>query len=240
MSVVGASIWSSSNDIFTLTSIYEFHWGVSVTSLVLSILFYSIHTFNFILDYVRIIGNINLVYIHLPTITLLCALYMIFWISASISLSYTVTECNYYELSCIGEIISMVFGYLNFFIWTIIFYIGFSKWASRYQNSTDHNQINLETIEGQSEQPEVPVKDEPEVPVKDEPELEVKDEPELEVKDEPEVPVKDEPYVPLDVEEVGQLDGGPGTYPETDEFEQPQAEVEAEVQSYSDTVTQNN
>jgi hypothetical protein len=216
MSVVGASIWSSSNDIFTLTSIYEFHWGVSVTSLVLSILFYSIHTFNFILDYVRIIGNINLVYIHLPTITLLCALYMIFWISASISLSYTVTECNYYELSCIGEIISMVFGYLNFFIWTIIFYIGFSKWASRYQNSTDHNQINLETIEGQSEQPEVPVKDEPEVEV------------------------KDEPYVPLDVEEVGQLDGGPGTYPETDEFEQPQAEVEAEVQSYSDTVTQNN
>ena len=205
MSVVGASIWSSSNDIFTLTSIYEFHWGVSVTSLVLSILFYSIHTFNFILDYVRIIGNINLVYIHLPTITLLCALYMIFWISASISLSYTVTECNYYELSCIGEIISMVFGYLNFFIWTIIFYIGFSKWASRYQNSTDHNQINLETIEGQSEQPEVPVKDEPEVEV------------------------KDEPYVPLDVEEVGQLDGGPGTYPETDEFEQPQAEVEAEV-----------
>jgi len=216
MSVVGASIWASSNDIFTLTSIYEFHWGVSVTSLVLSILFYSIHTFNFILDYVRIIGNINLVYIHLPTITLLCALYMIFWISASISLSYTVTECNYYELSCIGEIISMVFGYLNFFIWTIIFYIGFSKWASRYQNSTDHNQINLETIEGQSEQPEVPVKDEPEVEV------------------------KDEPYVPLDVEEVGQLDGGPGTYPETDEFEQPQAEVEAEVQSYSDTVTQNN
>jgi hypothetical protein len=218
MSVVGASIWASSNDIFTLTSIYEFHWGVSVTSLVLSILFYSIHTFNFILDYVRIIGNINLVYIHLPTITLLCALYMIFWISASISLSYTVTECNYYELSCIGEIISMVFGYLNFFIWTIIFYIGFSKWASRYQNSTDHNQINLETIEGQFEQPEVPVKDEPEVEV------------------------KDEPYVPLDVEEVGQLDGGPGTYPETDEFEQPQseAEVEAEVQSDTDTITQNN
>lgn len=64
--------------------------------------------------------------IHLPTITTASvgALYIIFWISASISLSYTVTECNYYELSCIGEIISMVFGYLNFFIWTIIFYIG--------------------------------------------------------------------------------------------------------------------
>ena len=82
-------------------------------------------------------------------------------------------------------------------------------WASRYQNSTDHNQINLETIEGQSEQPEVPVKDEPEVA--------------------------------LDVEEVGQLDGGPGTYPETDEFEpQSEVEVEAEVQSDSDTITQNN
>lgn len=74
-------------------------------------------------------------------------------------------------------------------------------WASRYKNSTDHNQINLETIEGQSEQPEVP----------------------------------------LDVEEVGQLDGGPGTYPETDEFEpQSEVEVEAEVQSDTDTITQNN
>lgn len=208
MSIVGASIWTSSDDIFTLSSNYKFHWFLSITSFILSILFYCIHTFNFILDYFRIIGNVNLVYLHIPTITLLCVVYSIFWISTSIDLSYTVAECTSYEFSCTGEIISMVFGYLNFFIWTVIFYIGFSKWISRYQNSTDHNQINLEAIEGQSEQPEVPVKDEPEVP--------------------------------LDVEEVGQLDGGPGTYPETDEFEKPQSEVQSEVQSDTDTIKQEN
>ena len=143
MSVVGASIWSSSNDIFTLTSTYDFHWFLSITSFILSISFYCIHTFNFILDYFRIIGNINLIYIHIPTITLLCVIYAIFWISTSIYLSYTVAQCNYYEFSCTGEIISMIFGYLNFFIWSVIFYIGFSKWVYRYQNPVNHNQIHL-------------------------------------------------------------------------------------------------
>ena len=150
-SIVGVSIWSNST--FTLTSIYEFYWFVSITSLIFSIVGYLLHTFHFILE---VIGSQNLIYIHLASILLFGVLYTLFWLSSAITLSQVVRQCslvkNVFDFNCDGEIVSMVFAYINFAIWGLILYKGTCVWLDRYIHNLLPNNIPLNDLETQNQQ----------------------------------------------------------------------------------------
>lgn len=113
-SIVGISIWTNSNNIFTFSSIYEFYWFVSISSFILSILGYSFHTFN---SFIQVVANVNLIHLHIISLTLFGLLYTLFWFSSGVALSQVVRHCSFInqvfnfatDFTCDGEIISMTF-----------------------------------------------------------------------------------------------------------------------------------
>ena len=147
-SIIGASIWAASNDIFTLVGIYDFHWFVSVTSFIFSIIAYSIHTFSFIFDAVQ---QPNLIHIHIVSILLIGGIYTLFWFISAVNLSIVLRECldikktyqNFlnddlhlitesYNYSCNGEIVSVIFSYVNYIVWSFILIKSSKIWYDRY------------------------------------------------------------------------------------------------------------
>lgn len=161
-SIVGAGIWAASNDIFTLVGIYDFHWFVSVTSLLVSVIAYIIHTFSFVFD---VIQQRNLIYIHIVSVLLIGGLYTLFWFISAVNISVVVRQCNDikhtyshflnddlksvynpYNYSCDGEIVSMIFSYVNFIIWAFILFKSSKTWYRIYvfNNTTTINMQNLE------------------------------------------------------------------------------------------------
>ena len=175
-SIVGAAVWSASNDIFTLVGIYDFHWFVSVTSFVFSIIGYALHTFSFIFE---VIQQRNLIHLHVAAILLIGGLYTLFWFISAVNLSIILRQCmdikkSYqhflnddlhlitdtykYNYSCNGEIVSMTFSYVNFIVWSIILFKSAKVWYDRYvfDNATSIQMQNIEEqIPIQQEQSQV-------------------------------------------------------------------------------------
>lgn len=172
-SIIGSSLWASSNDLFTLVGIYDFHWFVSVTSFAFSVLGYVCHTFSFVYEMIQ---NTNLIHLHLFTVSAIGGVYTLFWFVCSINLSVILKQCidvkrtyqvllddnnhflvDKYNYQCNGEIVSMTFSYVNFLIWLIIFYKSLIIWMTRYYSDNavfPMQNMEAPTVE-QSQQPTI-------------------------------------------------------------------------------------
>jgi small-conductance mechanosensitive channel len=141
--IAGSAVWAAQNDIFTLSSAYNFYWFVSVVSFLLCVSGYVLHmktpltTLSF--NYSSIVLGI-------------VALVVLFWLSAAASVASVSRDCIYIKnrfgsrfyyfqdtqinndsLSCTGEIITTTFGFASFVVWSIVSYFVGKHVYSSYQ-----------------------------------------------------------------------------------------------------------
>jgi flagellar biosynthesis GTPase FlhF len=129
----------------------------------LSILGYSFHTFN---NFIEVVASVNLIQLHIISLTLFGFLYTLFWFSSGIALSQVVRHCAIVNevfnfgtnFTCDGEIVSMTFAYINFIIWSIMLWKGIVEWSNRYDNHSLN--IHLQNIESPIQQETQPVQQE--------------------------------------------------------------------------------
>ena len=184
-SIAGVSVWADSNDIFTLSNSYSFYWFVAITSLLFSLASYFIHTLKIFIDYTR--QSIKLSNLHLYVVTFFGSIYTIFWLGASAGVTSNLRYClviknNFnFNYNCNGQIISTVFGFLNFILWSIICYYSGSYWyyiittaTTATSTTTVNNDIELQSnqethvssVSATKELPSIPVTESlPSIPV---------------------------------------------------------------------------
>lgn len=129
--IVGNSLWAASNDVYTLSSAYEFYWFVTVSSFLIGVGGVVYHS-----GQIKTLGNVknNIFY----TFIVISVLYPIFWLAASASVASHLRDCLYikerlekydddfyfrgyrFNLKCDGEIVSTSFGFANFIVWVIV------------------------------------------------------------------------------------------------------------------------
>lgn len=154
-SLIGLIIWASQDDIYTLTSIYEFYWFVSIFSLLTGF-------FGFFL-YLRpdFIKNTKFEDYKIYIITFYSVLMSVFWLAAAVSISKLCRDCfyikkkyssivDYYysknKFTCDGEIISTTFGFCLLILWLIIF-LFVSKELYQHIKSLDSQYNKKEEME---------------------------------------------------------------------------------------------
>jgi|UniRef100_A0A6C0AL48 hypothetical protein len=166
-SIVGVSVWADSNDIFTLSDSYSFYWFVAITSLLFSLASYFTHTLKYIISYTR--QSTKLSNLHMYAVSIFGSIYTIFWLGASASVASNLRYClviknnyRYYNYNCNGQIISTVFGFLNFILWCILCYYSGSYW---YYITYVKNDIELQSNQGTNVSP-IPITEElPSIPI---------------------------------------------------------------------------
>jgi hypothetical protein len=129
-SLIGLIVWASQDDIYTLTSIYEFYWFVSIFSLLTGLLGLFLHLKP------DVIKNTQFEHYKLYIITFYSILMSVFWLAAAASISKLCRDClyiknKYYSIvdyyysknkfTCDGEILSTTFGIFLVILWLIIF-----------------------------------------------------------------------------------------------------------------------
>lgn len=164
--IVGNSLWAASNNVFTLSSAYEFYWFVTVTSFLIGVGGMVYHS-----GKVEIVESVrkNLVYVFI----VVSVLYPIFWLAASASVASHLRDCLYikrkigdvlydddyyfygykFNLECDGEIISTSFGFANFIVWVMVFVLFYPYvWRKflQVENTVENTTNTVEMHETQS------------------------------------------------------------------------------------------
>lgn len=145
--IAGSAVWAAQNDIFTLSSAYNFYWFVSVLSFLLCAFGYVLHMKT----------PLNTLSFNYSSIVLgIVALVVLFWLSAAASVASVSRDCIYIKnrfgsrfyyfqdtqinndsLSCTGEIITTTFGFASFVVWCIVSYFVGKHVYSSYPNPTN-------------------------------------------------------------------------------------------------------
>jgi hypothetical protein len=163
--IIGNSLWAASNNVFTLSSAYEFYWFVTVTSFLIGVGGMVYHS-----GKVQIVESVrkNLVYVFI----VISVMYPIFWLAASASVASHLRDCLYikkrlgnilddddyyfygyrFNLKCDGEIISTSFGFANFIVWVLVLVAFFPYLRKKFEGvviTTTNTPTNINTVEMQ-------------------------------------------------------------------------------------------
>lgn len=161
--LVGISLWTSTNDIYTSTDSYEFYWFVTIISNIIGILGYFYHATPYIKKHIKP-GNSNYVGYLMFIISIFN---FVFWLSAASSTTVVLRNCielkqkisnfrfftifeeplSELNIVCNGEIISVVFGYLQFLLWSAILIAIIHKIITKYNESNIENNIVIQDLE---------------------------------------------------------------------------------------------
>jgi flagellar biosynthesis GTPase FlhF len=154
--LVGISVWASSNDIYTSTDSYGFYWFVTIVSNVIGVLGYIYHVTPYLKEYVTSENKTYVGYFML----VLTVLNSVFWLSAASSTSVVLKNClvlkrtfdrytlfSFFDdsnLTCNGQIVSVVFGFLELLLWCTILIVFIKKIVINYNNeSTDIHELDF-------------------------------------------------------------------------------------------------
>jgi hypothetical protein len=152
--IVGNSIWAASDNIYTLTSAYEFYWFVTVSSLLIGITGGVYH-----LDILKFSDNDRKILFYVFAV--ISVLYPIFWLAAAASVASHLRDCLNVKqrfglnLTCDGAIISTSFGFANFVVWGFVLALIFPYIKKRVEQTNE----NLELHEVQNNTVQVPVEE---------------------------------------------------------------------------------
>lgn len=153
-SFIGIILWAVQQDIYTLTSMYEFYWCVSVMSLLVSVLGLLFHKYNLLRDPISKSGY------GIYFMTFLSFILCLFWFSAAVSITRLTKDCLYVKnkynsiidyyfdsnFTCNGEIISMSFGYVLFMFWGIILINSIKKMLLQINSEKTDQETNTDNI----------------------------------------------------------------------------------------------
>lgn len=129
-SLIGLIVWASQDDIYTLTSIYEFYWFVSIFSLLTGFVGFFLYLKP---DFIK---NTKFEDYKIYIIMFYSVLMSVFWLAAAASISKLCRDClyiknkyssivDYYysknKFTCDGEILSTTFGICLLLLWLIVF-----------------------------------------------------------------------------------------------------------------------
>lgn len=164
-SLVGISLWASSDDVYVLTSSYNFYWFMSIFTLlfsILSILYYKFpNVWNHLTSQMELTLTDNQ---KLYTMGGISFVMSIMWLAAAASVADVTREClhfkkywnsllpdedyplydrfsnGYYDLTynykCNGEIVSTTFGFLLFVTWLFMSFVLSKKVYSKLREPT--------------------------------------------------------------------------------------------------------
>lgn len=141
--IVGASLWLYYDDYFTLGGSYGFYWFTAVFSLLVGIVGYAYHLVPNIRNRIPISHLSENVRFYMMFV--LAIVMWLFWLSSSASVASYLKDCLYIKNglrsrgfddnldfgfvmynkrhTCIGEAVTTAFGFANFIVWSVIFYI---------------------------------------------------------------------------------------------------------------------
>jgi hypothetical protein len=159
--IVGNSLWAASNNIFTLSSAYEFYWFVTVSSFLIGVGGGLYH--KGVVKFSDATKE-NLFY----GFTVISVLYPIFWLAASSAVGSNLKDCLYikntlsgfdddfsfwgyrFNITCDGEIVSTSFGFANFIVWVYTLFLFYPYIKRRFftvqeSNSSDNDVQMQET-----------------------------------------------------------------------------------------------
>ena len=129
-SLIGLIVWASQDDIYTLTSIYEFYWFVSIFSLLTGFVGFFLYLKP---DFIK---NTKFEDYKIYIIMFYSVLMSVFWLAAAASISKLCRDClyiknkyssivDYYysknKFTCDGEILTTTFGICLLLLWLIVF-----------------------------------------------------------------------------------------------------------------------
>lgn len=164
-SLVGISIWASSDDVYTLTSSYNFYWFLCILTLLVSGLSVVYYKFPNSWEYVTSNMDVGLTQDQkMYFMSGLSFILTIMWLAAAASVADVTKEClhfkkywqsafpdedypfydrfsnGYYDLTynykCHGEIVSTTFGFLLFSVWLAVSYLLSQKLYSKLKEPT--------------------------------------------------------------------------------------------------------
>jgi hypothetical protein len=145
--IVGNSIWAASDNIYTLTSAYEFYWFVTVSSLLIGITGGVYH-----LGILKCSDNDRKMLFYVFAV--ISVLYPIFWLAAAASVASHLRDCLYVKqrfglgfrlnLTCDGAIVSTSFGFANFIVWGFVLALVFPyiKQKVKFEQSNENLELN--------------------------------------------------------------------------------------------------
>jgi hypothetical protein len=144
--LIGVSLWASTNDVYTLSNSYEFYWFVTIFSNIIGLVGYLYHLTPYIKKHIKSETQKYVGYVMLA----ISVLNFVFWLSAASSVTVVLRSCidskqifkkfrfftllddSTQELTCNGQIISVVFGFLEFLLWTAILIAMIQKIMLKY------------------------------------------------------------------------------------------------------------
>ena len=161
--LIGAIVWSSSYDLFTLHSSYGFYWFMSIANTIICLLTFVILLFpSFFKFYMDITSNSHTSkYVFLAY----SAIGSFFWLASAAGVAKLSSDCislkNHVFLhssfNCTGEIVSSIFGFLLFVLHIIFLTINLINVISNFTPNPTNIESQSITMEHVPEQRSEPI-----------------------------------------------------------------------------------